>query len=98
MLESINQPIARLGEWADGDHWGSIHSIFDHAVNVRFMLDGAEQLSSGRRSRNVVSHWDCLFHERFTPQIRLFNGSEPMSTFEVSGFSVSDIIVPPKVR
>ena len=65
---------------------------------VKLMLDGAEQLSMGRRSRNVVSHWLWRFHDRLNPQMRLFRGSAPMSTFDVSGFSVSDITVPPNFR
>ena len=63
---------------------------------VRFMLEGAVQLMSGRRSSRLVSHWLCFFHDRLKPHIRLLSGSAPISTLEVSGFSVSDINVPPK--
>ncbi len=41
MPGSINQPIARLGEWAYGYHSGTVHSVFDHAVNIRFVLDNS---------------------------------------------------------
>ena len=50
---------------------------------------------NGRRSTIFVSHWLCFFHEKLKPHKKFCNGSEPISTFVVKGFSVSDINVPP---
>ena len=65
---------------------------------VRLMLDGAVHSNSGNLSRRLVSHWLSFFHDRLKPQRVLLSGSEPISTFEVRGFSCRVINVPPKLN
>ena len=65
---------------------------------VRLIDDGSVQLISGSMSMTFVSHWLCFFHERLKPHRKFCNGSDPMSTFEVRGFSVNDISVPPNLK
>ena len=64
----------------------------------RLIDDGSVQLMSGSMSMTFVSHWLCFFHDRFKPQRKLLSGSDPISTFVVSGFSDSDMSVPPSFR
>ena len=64
----------------------------------RLIDEGSVQLMSGNLSMMFVSHWLCFFHERLKPHKKFCKGSEPMSTFDVSGFSESDISVPPNLK
>ena len=59
------------------------------------MLDGWVTLIKGMRSSRFVSHCDWAFQFMFKPQMVLFSGSEPFSTFVVSGFSCTRMNVPP---
>ena len=64
----------------------------------RFIDDGSVQLMNGSLSIMLVSHWLCFFQLRLNPHRKFCKGSEPMSTFDVSGFSDSDSNVPPNMK
>ena len=71
-------------------------SLANSAESV--MDDGTVQLMNGSLSIMFVSHWLSFFQFRLNPHRKLFSGSEPISTFDVSGFSESESSVPPNLK
>ena len=61
-------------------------------------VEGAVALIHGTLFTSCVSHCKSVFQLAFTPQIVLANGSLPVFTFVVNGFSRKCMIVPPIVR